>query len=220
MKWEKKIVEFLAKAELDALEGIAAGYETGVAGIPMDVTFKELMSTNEEQQEQEQEENIELNKSGELFPSDNEGDAVFQLNLDTFHILSDTEPSQQQQEQQVAAATHDVTQDLAATVEEDNTQPVEAHSPGNSQMQSQPTGSQESQETTFSTPQCLQHVAALCCQLDAVHERYFISANRLNVHKIAESKLHQQKLKIDLEISKMEKVQVGTGGVTTKDECP
>ncbi len=33
-KWEKKIVDFLAKAELDALKGIAGGFKTGTAGIP------------------------------------------------------------------------------------------------------------------------------------------------------------------------------------------
>ncbi len=200
-KWEKKIVNYLAKAESDALEGITAGFETG---IPVDAAFRELLSTNaEEQQEQEHEDAMgDLNKSAELFPSDNEEDtAVFQLDMDTLHILSDTEPSQHPQQE--AAETQDITWDV--TVQAEETPALDEQTPDNSQ--SQTVGTQDSQDTAISTPQHLQHVAALQHQLDTVHQRYFISANRLNVHKIAESKLHQQKLKVDLEIAKMEKVQ-------------
>ncbi len=44
-KWEKKIVDFLAKAESDALEGIAGGFETGTAGIPAEAAAQQLATT-------------------------------------------------------------------------------------------------------------------------------------------------------------------------------
>ncbi len=66
-------------------------------------------------------------------------------------------------------------------------------------------GSQESQGTSMGTPQRLQHVAARRKLLDTVHHWYFVSANRLNVQQIAESKLQQEKLKMDVQVAKLKK---------------
>ena len=75
-KWEKKITDYLAKAESDTLEGITGGFETG---IPAEVAVKELVYLDSEQPVM----GGELDKSKELFDSDNESEPVFQLDMDT-----------------------------------------------------------------------------------------------------------------------------------------
>ena len=45
-KWEKKIVDYLAKAESDALEGIAAGFEIG-SQIPAEMAVQEIVCDEE-----------------------------------------------------------------------------------------------------------------------------------------------------------------------------
>ncbi len=96
-KWEKKIVDYLAKAESDALEGIAAGFETG-SQIPTEMAVQEIVHDEENMETQMGE---DLDKSQDIFPSDNEGDIQFTVNIDLFNIQSDTELSLVQREENI-----------------------------------------------------------------------------------------------------------------------
>ena len=188
-KWEKKITEFLAKAESDAIEGITAGFETAM---PVNIAIRQIAM--EQEGTEELEEQVDLDKSGELFPEEDDG-AVFEMDLGALHLLSDTEPSQ---EHPPVPPKEVETQD----------QQVASQSTVHSVPQSPVLATQSSQGTSVGTLQCLQHVAAMRKRLNTVHQRYFVSAHKLNVQQILESKLCQEKLKLDIQVKKMEKVHV------------
>ena len=122
----------------------------------------------------------------------------------TLHILSDTEPSQHETHE-LESVQEAVTGTQQADIE---MQQVEGNTVSQESITSVPQlpeNPDNSQGTSFSTLQHLQHMAALCRQLDTVHHYYFTSAHYLNMQKITESKLYQEKLKVDIQLSKLEK---------------